>query len=124
MPLSFFWENPEGAEIGLDHFVNSGVPEEVEKRLDRKKWPSILGDDHFIQVIRDRFIQKEAVYEDQPQGRELNRWNHPTAAEVIDTICDKEKISRQLLFKRTCRENKDVRALTIFLLDRLVFMSY
>ncbi|MBI4211280.1 MAG: transposase [Deltaproteobacteria bacterium] len=64
--LSFFGKRKNQARKKLHAFVLAGVPDELEKRLSSRRWPSVLSSDNFKDWVEWNFVKdledKEVQY--------------------------------------------------------------
>ena len=68
--------------------------EKISGVLKRKKWPSVLGPERFIDRVKDKHYALKADQE-VPQAKELA----PEADTVINAVCKYYNISRDELYK-------------------------
>ena len=124
MALSYFRDGPMDPVGELHRFILAGLPKNIKEIMKRKKWPAILGDDRFILSIREKFIRDKKSDCERPHKNELNQWKPPTPLHIVNWVCKRDGCSREGLFKKTNPENKEARALAVFLMRRVGFMTY
>ncbi len=61
------------AKRGMDAFVCKEVPKDLEKILDRIKWPVMLGGKQFEKKIKEMIKGKSIDEREVPQSKEVNR---------------------------------------------------
>jgi len=71
LALSYFDPRQPGAPGRFDQFVRSGVPQELENILIRKRWPAILGLKEFVAEIKERFSLAKPPHQEKPQEKDL-----------------------------------------------------
>lgn len=73
--LSYFGRQKSKARRKLHKFVLEGVPEEFNELLNREKWPSVIGTEHFQEWIEWNFVKdkgsEEIRYEPQEQEHKV-----------------------------------------------------
>ena len=79
-------------------FIKQGIGEMLENPLDLGKGKGIVGDAHFVERIKERFLDKEAAQREQPALRQLTRTFDPE--QLIDHFVHlvgkpKERICRR-----------------------------
>jgi len=87
--LSYFGKRKNLARRKFHEFVMAGVPEDLEKKLDGKKWPSVLSSENFeewvkwnfVKDIDDGEIQYEELHDRQVSAQKLQK----IVCEALDT---------------------------------------
>ena len=95
-------------------FIAVENDEEIAGVLERKKWPSVLGPERFIDWVKGNYY---ALKTDQevPQAKELA----PEADTVINTVCEYYNISRDELYRSRRGQLNEPRNVAIFLTRKL-----
>ena len=87
---------------------------EVGKIFDRKKWPSILGSEDFINRVKEKFFLKK-IDDEIPQAKELA----PDVDRIKTVICQFYKISNSELLSAKRGVFNEPRNVAVFLTRRL-----
>jgi len=88
--------------------------DEINRVLDKKKWPAILGSASFINKVKERFFP-EKVDDEVPQSRELA----PTPAQVKKAVCEHYRINDDELLVSKRGVFNEPRNVAIYLTRRL-----
>lgn len=75
-------KNPANA---LDEYVAKGIRPELEKKLNRKRWPPVLGTKDFINVLKVRYVGKKSANNECPQKTQIRKQTGISPAQ-IDTL--------------------------------------
>jgi putative transposase len=93
--LKEFGDRKREAQQALERFVRQGVPGGLEKELDGKKWPAILGTEPFLEQIKQKFISKKIKETEMPQIRAALR--SVKGEDLSRMICRMLKIESEAL---------------------------
>jgi hypothetical protein len=88
--------------------------DEIDRVLDKKKWPAILGSTKFINRVKERFFP-EKVDVEVPQSRELA----PTPAQIKKAVCERYRINTDELLVSKRGVFNEPRNVAIYLTRRL-----
>ena len=88
--------------------------DEINRVLDKKKWPAILGSTSFINKVKERFFP-EKVDDEVPQSRELA----PTPAQIREAVCEHYQINDDELLVSKRGLFNEPRNVAIYLSRRL-----
>jgi len=69
-------DNPKGRR-SYRQFVQWGIEQELENPLDLGKGSGVVGEDDFIQWIKEKYLNKKTSQREQPALRELRRESKP-----------------------------------------------
>lgn len=75
--LSYFSGDPRGASLAFHEFVKQGVSEDLQKILDGKRWPALLGTKKFVDRVRNTYIKPESPEPEIPQEKPLRKLASP-----------------------------------------------
>ncbi|MBW1769076.1 MAG: transposase [Deltaproteobacteria bacterium] len=116
--LKIFSNNKTEALKGYKSFVNKKTPEEINRILGSRKWPSVIGKDSFINWVKDTFfIQKRHV--EVPESKSLA----PDSEKIKRAVCREYDIDEEdLLISRRGITNEP-RNMAIYLMRHLMGMK-
>jgi REP element-mobilizing transposase RayT len=116
--LSRFSPDENEARIELDAFVGRAVPDSLLNKLEKVRWPSILGGKGFKEKV-EKIIKKKVMDIDV---KEISGYKRNTEHMVVDNKQFEEKISRilsekkEILEKTKSRDQSDERKALVYLL--------
>lgn len=120
--LSQFGKEPDVARQELDRFVWAGVSSELQRRLEAKRRPAVLGSKAFVDRIRERFRVDNHPHRETPQAQDLLRIYNPQ--EVLVSLAGVCGVGlKSLLEPRRTRRNKPRRA-AMYLLRSICRLTY
>src|SRR4030042_4730711 len=96
-------------------FVSKKVPKDLSSKLEGKKWPSILGTNQFIKLVKEHFFP-DKIDKEIPESLVLT----PDKDDILTTVCeyyDISSISKLLPSKRSVFN--EPRNVAIYLMRRL-----
>jgi chromosomal replication initiation ATPase DnaA len=112
--LNFFGKKGVDAIRVYRQFLLKKAPEEINEILGRRKLPAIIGNDHFVEKIKDRFFSSKS-HEEVPDARSLA----PDAAKIIEEVCKFYNITEQDIFSSRRGYFNEPRNVSIYLIRRL-----
>ncbi len=80
--LSLFSKTKGRSITQYKHFVSKQSPEEISKIFESKKLPAMLGDDHFIDWVKEKFFD-DKYHPEIPESKSLT----PSTDKIRDAIC-------------------------------------
>ncbi|MCP4652966.1 MAG: transposase [Candidatus Omnitrophica bacterium] len=83
MVLSHFGKKEHAAKKAFDDFIKKEVPHELEKKLNSKNWPSVLGNNKFKSKVKELLL-----------GKNLSEISHKNISESISKILPSELVNR------------------------------
>jgi REP element-mobilizing transposase RayT len=98
-----FGKHVNKAKRKLDAFVKNEVPPDLEKLLNRIKWPVLLGGKEFKKKIKDRIQGKKIDIREVPQHKKMRQ--QYTAEDVRKFIVESLDWDRNFLLSRRIREH-------------------
>jgi REP element-mobilizing transposase RayT len=112
--LSMFSEDKTEGMKSYSHFVAMEDSEEITNVFQKKRWPSVLGTEDFVNSIRKRFFVHKAD-DEVPQSKELA----PDSGQIKQAVCQSYGINEtELLVSRRGVFNEP-RNVGIYLMRRL-----
>ena len=87
--LSLFSKKKAESIRGYQQFVSKETPEEINQLLARKKLPTAIGSERFIDKIKEMFFSNK-THEEVPESRFLA----PDADKIVEEVCKYYKVTR------------------------------
>jgi len=113
--LKIFSNNKTEALNGYKSFVNKKIPEEINRILGSRKWPSVIGKESFINWVKDTFfIQKRHV--EVPESKSLA----PDSEKIKGAVCREYDINEEDLFISKRGMTNEPRNTAIYLMRHLM----
>ena len=112
--LSFFGGNKAECIKRYRQFVSKEIPEEINKILLKKKLPSIMGSNSFVENVKERFFSYKS-HEEVPESRFLA----PEADRIMEEVCKFYNVKRQDLLASRRGYYNEPRNVAIYLIRRL-----
>jgi chromosomal replication initiation ATPase DnaA len=122
LALSYFGKQEMSRENEFNRFIESGVPEEVQKALESKRWPALLGGKEFTDCIRKRFVVEPQKSLEKPQEKPLRQIL--SREEIIKKVCLIYQVHPAHLRDRTRKDIKMGRKAAIFFLRHKGHLTY
>jgi len=108
--FKMFSENSTETKKKYMEFVLKETPEEINGIFNKKKWPSIIGSDEFIDRMKKKFFNKKR-HKEIPESKILA----PEVLKIKDAVCKSYKIKEEeLLYSRRGARN-EARNMAIYL---------
>ena len=112
--LSFFSKDKAESIKRYRQFVSMETPEEINQILARKKLPSVLGSESFINRVKDRFFHNK-LHEEVPESRSLA----PDVERIKEMVCKAYHVSNSDLLASRRGLFNEPRNVAIYLLRGL-----
>ena len=113
--LKIFSNNMTEALKGYESFVNKKIPEEINRILGSRKWPSVIGKESFINWVKDTFfIQKRHV--EVPESKSLA----PDSEKIKGAVCREYDINEEDLLISKRGMTNEPRNTAIYLMRHLM----
>jgi REP element-mobilizing transposase RayT len=95
-------------------FVSTVCAEEISAILDRKKWPSVMGAESFVDWVKGKYYRL-AADPDVPQAKELA----PSADMIIAAVCDFYGVGEYDIYQSRRGHFNEARNMAVFLVRKL-----
>lgn len=116
--LSHFSKRRLVAIRQFDSFVRAGVPLGLEKALEGKRLPAVIGSEGFVEWVKDNFIEDHRSNEDISEARiALHREIFPGA--IIRFLCGVYSLKRKELFESVRAVQNEPRSIAAYLMRYL-----
>ncbi len=112
--LSFFSRNKAESIKEYKRFVSQGTPDEINRILLRKKLPSVLGSDGFVDKIKQRFFH-QGYHEEIPESKALA----PEVGIIKKVVCEAYNVKEKDLLKSKRGTYNEPRNVAIYLVRRI-----
>lgn len=112
--LKIFSNKKNDALRRYRNFVRKEIPEEINRILGSKKWPSVIGNERFVDWVKNTFfIQKRHV--EVPESKALS----PDFGKIKETVCRLYGVKEEDLFISRRGITNEPRNIAIFLVRHL-----
>jgi putative transposase len=112
--LNFFAKKRVDATRIYRQFMLKEAPEGINKILGRRKLPAIVGDDNFVDKIKNKFFVNKS-HEEVPESRSLA----PAAEKIIEEVCKFYNVTEQDILSSRRGYFNEPRNVSIYLMRRL-----
>ena len=112
--LSLFSRNGGESIRRYKQFVSKGTLEEINQILARKKLPTVIGSNSFVEKIKELFFT-DKKHEEVPESRYLA----PDIDKIIEEVCKFYNVSKEVLFSSRRGLFNEPRNVAIYLIRRL-----
>lgn len=112
--LSLFGREKREAIKTYKKFISMETPEEINRIFSKRKFPSMLGSESFINSVKETFFHKKR-HDEIPESRRLA----PEAEKIKDAICNAYGIEESSLLSSRRGVLNEPRNVAIFLVRRL-----
>ena len=112
--LSLFSRNGGESIRRYKQFVSKGTLEEINQILARKKLPTVIGSNSFVEKIKELFFT-DKKHEEVPESRYLA----PDIEEIIEAVCKFYNVNKDVLFSSRRGLFNEPRNVAIYLIRRL-----
>ncbi|MCG3204171.1 MAG: hypothetical protein KCHDKBKB_00877 [Elusimicrobia bacterium] len=120
--LNRFGGDNELARQRLDAFVHADVGDKLNRLLEGKVWPAVIGGKKFIETIRDTYSPEQKPHPEKPQEKELRRIVAPE--EILEEIEAIYKLPEGRLWTMRGKHHNEPRLAAIHLLRKVCLLSY
>ncbi len=112
--LSLFSRNGGESIRRYKQFVSKGTLEEINQILARKKLPTVIGSNSFVEKIKELFFT-DKKHEEVPESRYLA----PDIDKIIEEVCKFYNVNKDVLFSSRRGLFNEPRNVAIYLIRRL-----
>lgn len=112
--LAMLSNDPEQSVRKYRNFMGEGEEESLLRTLSLKKLPSILGDNDFVETIKNRFFEQKSHIE-VPESKRLA----PDMERIKQTLCDYYHITETQLYQSKRAFFNEPRAMGLYLSRQL-----
>ena len=113
--LKIFSKNTNEALKRYRDFVNKEIPEEINRILGSRKWPSVIGKESFMEWVKDTFFVKKR-HAEVPESKSLA----PDSEKIKRAVCRSYDINEEgLVFSKRGMTNEP-RNIAIYLMRNLM----
>jgi len=110
------------ARMEFDTYVCAGIPEDIEKKLDRDRWPAILGQQKFLEVVRENYM-RGSTKKLRKQRAKVDEITY-TPGEIVRAICDYYGVQSEQVTSRSSGRSNEARRVAMYMLRNLCRLSY